>query len=135
MTARRLYSILGAAIFAASVLVVRFSSAVAQTALYPSPDELIKQTHDAFQKAKNKIAMESIEAWCRDNLALFSYDERNWLTLEALSSAQQNKIDEENAALRRVNELKELDKNLGDMSCKPTAIDEAIRRSHATRKK
>jgi hypothetical protein len=86
-----------------------------------TPDEVAKQAHAAFPKAKSQGEVESVSEWCRDNFAAFSFKERDQLMVRALSFLGNNKLDEANAALKRVNQLEEMDKNLGDMSCKPDA--------------
>jgi hypothetical protein len=120
---------------AASIAIMQFSSAGAQTPAQPTPDEIIKLTHASFRKAKNLKEIESLKEWCRDNLAAFSFKERDRLMVSVVSLLRDNKLEEANAALKRMNELKELDKNLGDMSCKPDSKDEAIRRSQTTQQK
>jgi hypothetical protein len=162
MTAKMLYSLFGAAMVAASALIVQLSSADAQTrsqsratlldrigrsrmrqaftithgitgdtienswdpisGAHFTPDEIAKQAHAAFQQAKTTLGgIESVEAWCRDNFAVFSFKERDQLMVRALSLLDNNKLEEENAALKQVNQLEELDKAFGDMNCKPEA--------------
>jgi len=94
MTSRRLYSICGAAVLSAPIVFMQFSTAGGQTPAQLTPEEVVKQTHDGFRKAKNSEEIESVKEWCRDYLATFSFKERNQLMIRALSLLQDNKIEE-----------------------------------------
>jgi len=100
-----------------------------------TPDDIISEAHASFATAKNTKDIESVKEWCRDNLAVFSFKERDQLMVSALSLLGDNKLEEANTAIKRVNQLEELDKNLADMSCKPDSMDEVLRRARTTRQK
>jgi alpha-D-ribose 1-methylphosphonate 5-triphosphate diphosphatase PhnM len=112
-------------LFAASIAILQSCSAGAQS-LMLTPNQVVQQTHDGFRNAKNLQDIESIEAWCRDYVATFTFKERDQFMAKAVSLLSGNKIKEANAALKRVKDLEELDKNLGDITCKPSAMDKAV---------
>jgi len=90
-----------------------------------SATEVINQTHAAFRTAKNPAEVRSIEDWCRDALATFSFSERDRLMVEANRLLQANQIDAANSDLAKVHSLEQLDTNLAAISCLPNPFDKA----------
>ena len=84
-----------------------------------SPEEVLKKAQQSFRTAKNPEEVASIKMWCKDMISTFSFKEREKLMLQGIKLLEVNKIDEANAAFKRVNSLDELDTNLGTMACKP----------------
>ena len=56
--------------------------AIAQTERWPSLEEIIKVTREAFRTAKNKDQVESVKLWCRDGVDSLSHNEKMGLLRE-----------------------------------------------------
>jgi hypothetical protein len=106
-----------------------WSTALSQT---PSPDpvtivDVVNKIHQELQEAKTQKEIASIEMYCRDKIATYSFQERDRLSVEAITFMEKNQIEEENANFRRIEQLEELDKHLANMSCSMTDRDRALR--------
>ena len=82
-------------------------------------DELVRQTQEAFGKAKSDKERQSIAMWCKDMVTTFSFRRRDKLSVEAINLMRSGHLDEANALLKQVKSIEDLDETLGAWICKP----------------
>jgi hypothetical protein len=102
---------------------MRYTFALAVFVIAPayaqSPaDKFVAKVQEEYRKAKNAGEVASITTYCKARISSFSLLERNALSVEAVKLLEANKIEEANVLFKKVNELEELDTNLGNMVCK-----------------
>jgi Fe2+ transport system protein B len=93
---------------------VRPSMAAQGTAL----DDFVPKIQEAYRKARTQKEIESVTAYCKEKVASFSFKERDALSVQAIKLLEEKKLEEANALLKQVNDLEELDENLGKLTCK-----------------
>jgi type II secretory pathway component PulK len=94
------------------------ASTVAQTQT-PSQDDIVRRTREALETAQTKEAVEGVKSWCVDSIRSLNFREHERLTLEAIKLMEDDKIEEANLQLRKINALKELADNLAEIVCRP----------------
>ena len=104
---------------AAMRYVVALAVFVIAPAYAQSPgDNFVAKVQEEYRKAKNAGEVASITAYCKARISSFSFLERDALSVQAIKLLEANKIEEANVLFKKVNELEELDANLGNMVCK-----------------
>jgi len=93
-------------------------SASAQTQL-PNQDEIIQRTRNAFKNAKTKEEVEGVKLWCADSIRALDFKSQDRLMVEAIKLMETGKIDEANARLKTVSDMKDLADNLARIVCRP----------------
>jgi hypothetical protein len=90
------------------------SSTFAQITL----DDFVPKIQEAYRQAKNQREIDSVTAYCKAKIASFSFKERDEISLQALKLLEEGKVAEANILYKRLNDLEELDGNLGKLTCK-----------------
>jgi hypothetical protein len=100
------------------VLVLAFVSSSKTFAQGTSLDDFVPKIQEAYRKAKNQKEVDSVTAYCKEKVASFSFKERDGLAKEAVKLLEEKKLAEANVLFKRVNDLEELDENLGKLTCR-----------------
>jgi hypothetical protein len=81
-------------------------------------DKFIAKVQEEYRNAKTAREVASITTYCKARISSFSFLERDALSVQAVKLLEDNKIEEANVLFRKINELEELDVNLGETVCK-----------------
>jgi hypothetical protein len=100
------------------VLVLAFVSPSMTLAQGTALSDYVPKIQEAYRTAKNQREIDSVTAYCKEKIASFSFKERDAISVQAQKLLEENKIAEANVLLKRVNDLEELDENLGKLTCK-----------------
>lgn len=92
------------------------------------PEDIVLKIDKAYKKAKSIKEVEGIELYCRYSIEALSFKERDRLAVKAVTAMEQGRVQEANDCLSQLNALKELDRNIADLSCQPSSKFDALRR-------
>jgi len=93
--------------------------AIAQTERWPSLEEIIKVTREAFRTAKNKDQVESVKLWCRDGVDSLSHNEKMGLLREGDRLINAGKMVEAVDILEKLKAIDDANDKLASAVCKP----------------
>ena len=93
--------------------------AIAQTERWPSLEEIIKVTREAFRTAKNKDQVESVKLWCSDGVASLSHNEKMGLLREGDRLINAGKMVEAVDILEKLKAIDDANDKLASAVCKP----------------
>jgi len=79
----------------------------------------VARIQESYRNAKNDEEVKSVTAYCIAMISSLSFKERDRLSVQAIKLLEENKVERANVLFKRVNDLEELDQNLGKMVCKP----------------
>ena len=100
------------------MLVLAFVSPSLTVAQGTALDDFVPKIQEAYRQAKNQKETDYVTAYCKAKVASFSFKERDEISVQALKLLEAGKVAEANILFKRINDLEELDENLGKLTCK-----------------